>query len=126
MPELKDCRIVFLGTPDFAVAILDKLFRESCHIVGVVTAPDKPAGRGMQLTESAVKKYASEKGLAVLQPIKLKDPHFLDALREWKADIQVVVAFRMLPEVVWNMPSMGTINLHASLMAYSILLREAS
>lgn len=116
MPELKDCRIVFLGTPDFAVAILDKLCRESCHIVGVVTAPDKPAGRGMQLTESAVKKYAREKGLPVLQPTKLKDPHFLDALREWKADIQVVVAFRMLPEVVWNMPPLGTINLHASLL----------
>lgn len=116
MPELKDCRIVFLGTPEFAVAVLDKLYRESCQIVAVVTAPDKPAGRGMQLTQSAVKKYAVEKGLHVLQPAKLKDPVFLSALHSLNADLQVVVAFRMLPEAVWNMPPMGTINLHASLL----------
>jgi methionyl-tRNA formyltransferase len=116
MPELRDCKIVFLGTPEFAVAILDKLYRESCQIVGVVTAPDKPAGRGMQLTQSAVKQYALEKGLPVLQPVKLKDPDFLEALKSLDADIQVVVAFRMLPEVVWNMPPLGTINLHASLL----------
>ena len=116
MPDLKDCRIVFLGTPVFAVTILEKLHSEGCNIVGVVTAPDKPAGRGMQLTQSAVKKYAVEKGLHVLQPVKLKDPEFLEELKSLQADIQVVVAFRMLPEVVWNMPPMGTINLHASLL----------
>lgn len=116
MPDLKDCRIVFLGTPVFAVTILDKLYSEGCNIVGVVTAPDKPAGRGMQLTQSAVKKYAVEKGLHVLQPLKLKDPVFLEELASLQADLQVVVAFRMLPESVWNMPPMGTINLHASLL----------
>lgn len=116
MPELKDCRIVFMGTPDFAVAILDKLVTEGCSIVTVVTAPDKPAGRGMQLSQSAVKKYAVEKGLPVLQPEKLKDPSFVSALQALRADVQVVVAFRMLPEVVWNMPPLGTINLHASLL----------
>ena len=113
---LSDCRIVFMGTPEFAVAILDKLVIEGCKIVGVITAPDKPAGRGMQLTPSAVKKYALEKGLHILQPVKLKDPAFLDELISLKADLQVVVAFRMLPEAVWNMPPMGTINLHASLL----------
>lgn len=116
MPDLKDCRIVFLGTPAFAVSILDKLVSEGCNVVGVVTAPDKPAGRGMQLTESAVKKYAVEKGLRVLQPVKLKDPVFLEELKSLHAHLQVVVAFRMLPEAVWNMPPMGTINLHASLL----------
>lgn len=105
-----------MGTPEFAVAILDKLVAEGCNIVGVITAPDKPAGRGMQLTPSAVKKYALEKGLTVLQPEKLKDPVFLDTLRALEADIQVVVAFRMLPEAVWDMPPMGTINLHGSLL----------
>jgi len=116
MKALSDCRIVFMGTPEFAVAILDKLVAEGCQIVGVITAPDKPAGRGMQLTPSAVKKYALEKGLHILQPLKLKDPHFLDELASLKADLQVVVAFRMLPEAVWNMPRLGTINLHASLL----------
>jgi methionyl-tRNA formyltransferase len=116
MPDLKDCKIVFLGTPVFSVAILDKLIQEGCNVVGVVTAPDKPAGRGMQLSQSAVKKYAVEKGLHVLQPEKLKDPIFIEELRSLHADIQVVVAFRMLPEIVWNMPTMGTINLHASLL----------
>ena len=105
-----------MGTPAFAVAILEKLVREGCNIVAVITAPDKPAGRGMQLTESAVKKCAIEHGLHLLQPLKLKDPGFIKALTDLKADVQVVVAFRMLPEIVWNMPPMGTINLHASLL----------
>jgi len=109
-------RIVFMGTPEFAVASLDALIQSGCNIVGVVTAPDKPAGRGQQINESAVKKYAVENGLKVLQPVKLKDEQFLVELRALNADLQVVVAFRMLPEVVWNMPSSGTINLHASLL----------
>ena len=109
-------RIVFLGTPEFAVASLDALVNEGFTIAAVVTAPDKPAGRGMKLTESAVKRYAFEKGLKVLQPEKLKDPKFIEQLKSLKADLQIVVAFRMLPEVVWNMPPMGTINLHASLL----------
>jgi len=109
-------RIVFMGTPEFAVASLDALVGAGYQIVGVITAPDKPAGRGMQLTESAVKKYAREKGLNILQPEKLKNPPFLEELRSLKADLQVVVAFRMLPELVWNMPALGTINLHGSLL----------
>lgn len=109
-------RIIFMGTPDFAVASLDALVRADMHIVAVVTAPDKPAGRGMKITESAVKKYAVEKGLTVLQPAKLKDPLFVNELKQLNADLQVVVAFRMLPEVVWDMPPMGTINLHGSLL----------
>lgn len=113
---VKDLRIVFMGTPDFAVASLDALVRAGCTIVAVITAPDKPAGRGMKLTESAVKKYAVEKGLYLLQPEKLQNALFLDALKALHADLQVVVAFRMLPEVVWNMPPMGTINLHGSLL----------
>jgi methionyl-tRNA formyltransferase len=116
MPNLKDCRIVFMGTPEFAVAILDRLVQERCAVVGVVTAADKPAGRGMELSQSAVKKYAVDKGLHILQPIKLKDPEFIAQLESLHADVQVVVAFRMLPELVWNMPPMGTINLHASLL----------
>lgn len=109
-------RIVFMGTPEFAVASLDAILNAGYNVVGVITAPDKPAGRGMQLTQSAVKKYAVEKGLPVLQPEKLKDPEFIEALRELKADLQIVVAFRMLPETVWNMPPMGTVNLHGSLL----------
>ena len=116
MSSLQECRIIFMGTPEFAVATLDYLFKNGCKIVGVVTAPDKPAGRGMQLSESAVKKYALENGLNVLQPVKLKDPTFLDQLQSLHADVQIVVAFRMLPEVVWNMPPRGTINLHGSLL----------
>ncbi|HRQ49232.1 MAG TPA: methionyl-tRNA formyltransferase, partial [Agriterribacter sp.] len=112
----KDLRIVFMGTPEFAVASLDALVKAGYHIVAVITAPDKPAGRGMKLTESAVKKYALEQGLMILQPVKLKDPLFVDTLRSLKADMQVVVAFRMLPEVVWDMPPMGTINVHGSLL----------
>jgi methionyl-tRNA formyltransferase len=109
-------RIIFMGTPDFAVASLDALINAGLNIVAVVTAPDKPAGRGQKLNESAVKKYAVEKGLPVLQPVKLKDPEFIEALKAFNADLQVVVAFRMLPEIVWNMPPKGTINLHASLL----------
>src|ERR1700716_3855672 len=95
-----DLRIIFMGTPDFAVASLDALMQAGCNIVAVITAPDKPAGRGMKLTESAVKKYAVEKNLHILQPEKLKNPEFIEALRELKADLQIVVAFRMLPEIV--------------------------
>lgn len=112
----RDLRIVFMGTPEFAVASLDALVKAGCTIAAVITAPDKPAGRGMKLQESAVKKYAVEKGLTVLQPEKLKSPQFLEELLSLNADLQVVVAFRMLPEVVWNMPPMGTINVHASLL----------
>lgn len=114
--EQKNLRIVFMGTPDFAVASLAALVEEGYNIVGVITAPDKPAGRGMKRQESAVKKYAVEKGLHLLQPEKLKNPAFLDELKNLRADVQVVVAFRMLPEAVWNMPPMGTINLHGSLL----------
>ncbi|WP_353137626.1 methionyl-tRNA formyltransferase [Pseudopedobacter sp.] len=109
-------RIVFMGTPDFAVASLDALIKAGFNIVGVVTAPDKPSGRGQKIAESAVKKYAAEHQLNILQPMKLKDPEFIQQLRDLKADLQVVVAFRMLPEIVWNMPPKGTINLHASLL----------
>lgn len=116
MPALADIRIVFMGTPDFAVPTLKRLMEEHLNVVGVVTAPDKPAGRGMQLQSSAVKQYAASVGLPVLQPEKLRDPAFLEALSGLKADLQIVVAFRMLPEVVWNMPPMGTVNLHASLL----------
>ncbi|CAN5343807.1 methionyl-tRNA formyltransferase [soil metagenome] len=109
-------RIIFMGTPEFAVPSLDRLVKAGYTIAAVVTAPDKHAGRGMHLTQSAVKKYAAEKELPVLQPDKLKSPEFIDALKALKADLQIVVAFRMLPEVVWNMPPMGTVNLHASLL----------
>lgn len=109
-------KIVFMGTPDFAVASLNALVEAGFEVVGVVTAADKPAGRGQKLQESAVKKYAMEKGLTILQPLKLKDPEFIEQLRSLNADLQVVVAFRMLPEVVWTMPAKGTINLHASLL----------
>jgi len=109
-------KIVFMGTPDFAVASLSALLEAEFDIVGVVTAPDKPAGRGQKMNESAVKRFAINQGLKVLQPLKLKDSDFLQELRSLNADLQVVVAFRMLPEVVWNMPPKGTINLHASLL----------
>ncbi len=109
-------RIVFMGTPDFAVASLDALVTAGFDVVAVVTAADKPAGRGQKLNESAVKKYAVEKGIPVLQPLKLKDPEFIEQLKGYQADLQVVVAFRMLPEMVWNMPAKGTVNLHASLL----------
>lgn len=116
MEKFKSLRIVFMGTPEFAVASLDALVKAGCTIAGVITAPDKPAGRGLQLQQSAVKKYAVEQGLKVLQPVKLKDPVFLEQLRSLKADLQIVVAFRMLPEIVWNMPPMGSVNLHGSLL----------
>lgn len=109
-------RIVFMGTPEFAVASLDALVKAGCNIVGVITAPDKQAGRGMKMNESAVKKYALEHQLKILQPEKLKNADFLEELKSLQADLQVVVAFRMLPEVVWNMPRLGTINLHGSLL----------
>lgn len=109
-------KIIFMGTPDFAVASLDALVRSGFDIVGVITAPDKPAGRGQTIKESAVKVYAREKGLNILQPAKLKEEIFLSELKALNADLQVVVAFRMLPEVVWNMPPKGTINLHGSLL----------
>ncbi|MGA9647997.1 methionyl-tRNA formyltransferase [Pedobacter sp.] len=109
-------KIVFMGTPDFAVASLDALVQANFNVVAVITAPDKPAGRGQKINESAVKRYAVEKGIPVLQPEKLKNPEFLEELKSYEADLQVVVAFRMLPEVVWNMPSKGTINLHGSLL----------
>jgi methionyl-tRNA formyltransferase len=116
MKDHTSLRIVFMGTPEFAVASLDALVQAGCQVVAVITAPDRPAGRGLQLQQSAVKKYAVQKGLHVLQPEKLKDPGFLADLEALAADIQVVVAFRMLPERVWNMPPMGTINLHGSLL----------
>ena len=116
MISKEDLRIVFMGTPDFAVESLKILVENGFNIVGVITAPDKPAGRGQKLRKSPVKVYAESQGLKVLQPTNLKDPGFLDELRELKADLQVIVAFRMLPEVVWNMPPLGTFNLHASLL----------
>jgi methionyl-tRNA formyltransferase len=109
-------RIVFMGTPDFAVASLAALVDAGCNVVAVITAPDRPAGRGMKLQPSAVKQYAASKGIAVLQPTNLKSEVFLEELRSFRATLQVVVAFRMLPEVVWNMPPKGTFNLHASLL----------
>lgn len=113
---MEKLRIVFMGTPDFAVGILDTIYNNNYEIVGVITAPDKPAGRGQKLSESAVKKYAIEKGLRVLQPTNLKSEEFLEELKSLNANLQVVVAFRMLPEVVWRMPKLGTFNLHASLL----------
>ncbi len=112
----KNLRIVFMGTPDFAVASLKHLVENGYNVVGVVTAPDRPAGRGKQMAESSVKKYALENKLNILQPDKFKNPGFLEDLRALKADLQIVVAFRMLPEIVWNMPRLGTFNLHASLL----------
>lgn len=109
-------RIVFMGTPEFAVGILDTIYQHNYDIVGVITAADKPAGRGQQLKYSAVKEYALEKGLRLLQPTNLKDETFLEELRSLNANLNVVVAFRMLPEAVWRMPKFGTFNLHASLL----------
>src|SRR4030095_16020702 len=116
MPGKKKLRIVFMGTPEFAVPSLDALVTAGHEIVGVITAPDKPAGRGLKLSESAIKQYAVQKGLRILQPEKLKNLQFLEELKSLRADLQVVVAFRMLPEIVWTMPPLGTINLHASLL----------
>ncbi|RWX00831.1 methionyl-tRNA formyltransferase [Flavobacterium cerinum] len=109
-------RIVFMGTPEFAVGILDTIYQHNYDIVGVITAADKPAGRGQKVKYSAVKEYALEKGLNLLQPTNLKDEAFLEELKSLEANLQVVVAFRMLPEAVWKMPKLGTFNLHASLL----------
>jgi methionyl-tRNA formyltransferase len=109
-------RIIFLGTPDFSVPSLDAIVKAGHEVVAVVTMPDKPAGRGMQLQQSAVKKYAVENNIKVLQPVKLKDPEFIAELQTLNADLQVVIAFRMLPQIVWQMPKFGTLNLHASLL----------
>ncbi len=114
--DKKDIRIVYMGTPDFAVESLRALVEGGYNVVAVVTMPDKPAGRGHQLQFSAVKQYALSVGLPILQPERLKDENFLTELRSYQADLQIVVAFRMLPEVVWNMPRLGTFNLHASLL----------
>ncbi|MDG1508527.1 MAG: methionyl-tRNA formyltransferase [Flavobacteriaceae bacterium] len=113
---MRDLRIVFMGTPDFAVAILKRLVEDNYTIVGVVTAPDKPAGRGRKITESAVKKYAIEQNLFLLQPTNLKSEDFINKLKEVKSTLQVIVAFRMLPKIVWEIPIYGTFNLHASLL----------
>lgn len=109
-------RIIYIGTPDFAVAPLDTLVKSGSNIIAVITAPDRPAGRGLQLNESAVKKYAVANNIPVLQPTNLKDPAFLEQVKALNADLQIVVAFRMMPEALWNMPSKGTFNLHASLL----------
>lgn len=114
--DKKSLRIVYMGTPDFAVGSLKALVEGGYRVVGVITMPDKPAGRGYKIQYSPVKQYALEHGLPLLQPEKLKDEAFLEALRAWKADLQIVVAFRMLPEAVWAMPPLGTFNLHASLL----------
>ena len=113
---MRDLRIVFMGTPDFAVTILKHLVENNYKVVGVITATDKPAGRGRKLNESAVKKYAVAQNLTILQPTNLKNQNFIDELTDLKANLQIVVAFRMLPKVVWNMPEFGTFNLHASLL----------
>jgi methionyl-tRNA formyltransferase len=109
-------KIIFLGTPEFSVPSLDAIVKDGHEIVAVITMPDKLAGRGMQLQQSAVKKYAVENNIKVLQPIKLKDPEFIAELQTLNADLQVVIAFRMLPQIVWQMPKFGTLNLHASLL----------
>lgn len=113
---MKALRIVFMGTPDFAVGILKMLVSKKIAILGVITAPDRPAGRGRKLNESAVKKFAIEHDLKVLQPTNLKDENFLEDLKSLNANLQIIVAFRMLPKVVWDMPEYGTFNLHASLL----------
>ncbi|MBO8444805.1 MAG: methionyl-tRNA formyltransferase [Bacteroidetes bacterium] len=116
MGKIRKTRIVYMGTPEFAVAPLDELIRKGYHIAGVVTVADKASGRGLKVNESAVKKYAVEHGIPVLQPVSLKDPEFIAALKAWKPDLFVVVAFRMLPKVVWEIPRLGTFNLHAALL----------
>ena len=112
----KDIRIVYMGTPEFAVAALRALVEGGYNVVAVVTMPDKPAGRGHKVQYSEVKQYALQAGLPLMQPERLKDPAFIDELRSYKADLQIVTAFRMLPDIVWEMPRLGTINLHASLL----------
>jgi methionyl-tRNA formyltransferase len=116
MKSLSELRIVFFGTPDFACASLNAMLEANLNVVAVVTAPDKPSGRGLKIHETPVKLAALKHNIPVLQPAKLKSPEFIDALKSFEADIQVVVAFRMLPEMVWNRPPLGTINVHASLL----------
>src|SRR5664279_1212362 len=111
-----DPNIIFMGTPEFAVSSLQALLQNGFHVAAVVTTPDKPAGRGLKLSESAVKRYAIQNNIPILQPVKLKDPDFHEQLKSIQADLQIVVAFRMLPEIVWSMPPLGTINLHGSLL----------
>ena len=113
---MKDLKIVFMGTPDFATYCLKRLIEKEYNVVGVITAPDRPSGRGQKVNISSVKKYALEQEIEVLQPSNLKDPDFISQLQEWKPDVQVVVAFRMLPKEVWQLSSNGTFNLHASLL----------
>ena len=113
---MTDLRIVFMGTPDFATTILQRIVENGYNVVGVITAPDKPAGRGRRLNESSVKKYAKSQNLHLLQPTNLKDPSFIEELKSLRVNLQVVVAFRMLPEIVWSLPEFGTFNLHASLL----------
>jgi methionyl-tRNA formyltransferase len=113
---VRDIRIVFMGTPDFAVGILKSLLEHKFNVVGVVTAPDRPSGRGQKMNESAVKKFALEQNLHILQPTNLKDENFLAELKNLQANLQIVVAFRMLPKHVWQLPTFGTFNLHASLL----------
>ena len=113
---MEKLRIVFMGTPDFAVGILEEILNHKYEVVGVITAPDKPSGRGQKVNYSAVKTFALSKELTIFQPTNLKDPEFIASLQALNANVQVVVAFRMLPEVVWRMPSLGTFNLHASLL----------
>lgn len=112
----KDLRIVYMGTPDFAVAPLKALVEGGYNIVAVVTTPDKPSGRGLKVNESAVKRYAVEVGLPILQPVRLRDEEFVEAFKALKADLGIVIAFRMLPEIIWTEPRLGTFNLHASLL----------
>ena len=112
----KDLRIVFMGTPEFAVPSLKALVREGYNVVAVVTVPDKPAGRGQKMHLSDVKVAAEELGLPILQPVKLRDPEFVQAMQELRPDLGIVIAFRMLPEIIWDMPRFGTFNLHASLL----------
>lgn len=114
--DISSLRIVYLGTPEFAVAPLETLLNANCNVVGVITAPDRPAGRGKKIRWSAVKKFSLERDLYIMQPENLKDPGFISQLTQLAPDLQVVVAFRMLPEVVWRIPAMGTFNLHASLL----------
>ena len=116
MTPAKELRIVFMGTPEFAVASLRRLVEDGYNVVAVVTTPDKPAGRGQKLHESDVKVAARELGLPILQPDKLKSEEFIEAMRELNPDLGIVIAFRMLPEVIWSMPKYGTFNLHASLL----------
>jgi methionyl-tRNA formyltransferase len=116
MIEKQDLRIIYLGTPDFAVPGLELLVKHGYHVVAVVTAPDKPSGRGLSVQHSDIKTAALALNIPVLQPEKLKDPEFIATLKSYKANLQIVVAFRMLPEMVWNMPSIGTFNLHGSLL----------